>query len=392
MDGIYFDNGSTSFPKAPGTAEAMAELISRGAYNVNRGNYSGAYETEGMVRDTRELLAELFHAPDARNVIFTSGITCSVNMFLKGLLKPGDHIVTTSMEHNAVMRPLTQLEKEGISYTAVPADKEGIVDPDDFERAVRTNTKAVIVNHASNVCGSIQPVREIGRICRKHDLFYGVDTAQSAGTLDVDFDGCCMDFLGFTGHKGLLGPQGIGGFLISSRLAKEMVPLIAGGTGSVSDSFEMPETMPDKYESGTINIPGIAGLNASLSYLKKTGVEKLHGKKMAAARYFLDALKPLEDDGILKVPGPSRIEDRVAVVSVDFLHADNAAVAFALEEEAGIMTRVGLHCAPAAHKSIGTFPQGTVRFAFSAFNTIEEIDTAVTALRKILSPEYRFFQ
>jgi len=392
MDRIYFDNGSTSFPKAPGTAEAMASFIRDGAFNINRGNYSGAYETESMVRDTRELLAELFHAPDARNVIFTSGITCSVNMFLKGLLKPGDHIVTSSMEHNAVMRPLAQLEKKGVAYTAVPVNREGILSPADLERAVRPDTKVVIINHASNVSGSIQPIREIGMICRRHNLYYGVDTAQSAGTLDVNFEECCMDFLGFTGHKGLLGPQGTGGFIISSRLAEEMIPLIAGGTGSRSDSLELPETMPDKYESGTMNIPGIAGLNASLLYLKKTGIEELHKKKMALARYFLEALKPLEAEEILRVPGPSRLDDRVAVVSVDFLHADNAAAAFALEEEAGVMTRVGLHCAPMAHKAIGTFPRGTVRFAFSAFNTKEEIDTAMAALQRIISPDYRFFQ
>ena len=245
---IYFDNGSTSWPKAPGVAGAMAELLENGAFNINRGNYAGAYEVEGMVLDTREQLARLFGVQDSRNVIFTPGITYSLNYFIKDVLKDGDHVLVTGLEHNAVMRPLEQMRGQGVSYDIVPVDTEGNLDPDVLEGMVKPETRAVIATHASNVCGTIVPVGEIGEICRKKNLYFAVDTAQSAGTIPVDMEKYGIDFLAFTGHKGLLGPQGIGGFLVSEKLNKNMQPLIAGGTGSQSDSFHMPENLPDKYE------------------------------------------------------------------------------------------------------------------------------------------------
>ena len=228
---IYFDNGSTSWPKAPNVAEAMAGLLKNGAFNINRGNYEGAYEIEGIVLDTREQLARLFHARDSRNVIFTPGITYSLNYFIKGFLKPGAHVLVSGLEHNAVMRPLKQMEAKGVAYDAVRTQEDGTVHPESVEEAVRGNTKAVIMLHASNVCGTILPIREIGEICRRHHLFFAVDTAQSAGTIPVDMEECNIDFLAFTGHKGLLGPQGIGGFLVSEELDGCMEPYIAGGTG-----------------------------------------------------------------------------------------------------------------------------------------------------------------
>ena len=266
---IYFDNGSTSFPKAPGVAEAMFEHLKKGAYNINRGNYEGAYDVADMVLDTRELLAELFHAEDSRHVIFTPGITWSLNMFLKGFLKPGDHVLTTSMEHNAVMRPLTQLRKIGVTYDMVPANEEGTVAVEEFIARIRENTKAVIVLHASNVCGTVMPIREIGAMCKEYGLFFALDTAQSAGTIPVDMQLDGIDFLAFTGHKGLLGPQGIGGFIISECLNREMEAFVSGGTGSHSDLLEVPEELPDKYESGTMNLPGIAGLHASAAVFER---------------------------------------------------------------------------------------------------------------------------
>lgn len=378
--GIYFDNGSTSYPKAPGVAEAMMQMISQGAFNINRGNYEGAYEVAGMVLETREMLASLFNAENSKQVVFTPGITHSLNYFIKGLLKSGDHVIVTGMEHNGVMRPLCQMEAEGVNYDVAETDIEGSVLPENIEKLIRPNTKAVLMLHASNVCGTVMPVKEIGEICHKHHIFFAVDTAQTAGTLPIDMQKCYIDFLAFTGHKGLLGPQGIGGFLITERLDAEMKPLIAGGTGSMSDSLEMPDTLPDKYESGTINLPGIIGLHAALSYIEEKTVEWIHDKKMELTGYFLERIKEFEE---IRIAGKSGIEDRVAVVSLDFVNEDNAIVAFELEQMHGIMTRVGLHCAPMAHKSLHTYPQGTVRFAFSAQNTKEEIDICIQALKEL---------
>lgn len=379
---IYFDNGSTSFPKAPKVPEAVADLLEKGAFNINRGNYAGAYEVADMVLETREQLARLFHVKDSRRVIFTPGITYSLNYFIRGFLKRKDHVLVTGMEHNAVMRPLKRMEKEGVEYDVIPTDQEGNLNLSALEDMFRTSTKAVIVLHASNVCGTIVPISEVGRICRRRGVFFVVDTAQSAGTIPVDMEEACIDFLAFTGHKGLLGPQGIGGFVISEELNRQMEPLIAGGTGSISDSLDMPDTLPDKYESGTMNLPGIAGLHAALSYIEQTGLDTLRKKKMRLTEAFLRQAEKLPDTRIV---GKKGIQDRVAVVSLDFPGRDNAMIAFELEQRFGIMTRVGLHCAPAAHKTLGTFPQGTVRFAFSASNTPEEVERCVHALQQILA-------
>lgn len=378
---IYFDNGSTSWPKAPGVQEAVLELLKNGAFNINRGNYAGAYEVESVVLETRDQLVQLFHGTDSRNVIFTPGITYSLNYFIKGFLKTGDHVLVSGLEHNAVMRPLEQMKLAGVDYDIVPVDEEGNLDPEDLRERIRINTKAVIMTHASNVCGTVVPIREIGSICKEYGLFFAVDTAQSAGTLPVDMQECQIDFLAFTAHKGLLGPQGIGGFLISERLDKKMEPYIAGGTGSQSDSLLMPDYLPDKYESGTMNLPGIIGLHASLAYIREQGLKAIHDKKMELTEYLLNEVKRIPQ---VRIVGRKDVQDRVAVVSLDFLTIDNAVAAFELEQECGVMTRVGLHCAPAAHQSLHTFPQGTVRFAFSASNTFSEIDRCVEGILKIL--------
>ena len=378
---IYFDNGSTSWPKAPGVAKAMTDLLTNGAFNINRGNYEGAYEVESIVYETREMLAKLFHCPNSRNVIFTPGITHSLNYFIKGFLKSGNHVIVSGLEHNAVMRPLQQMISEGVNYDVAFTSEEGTVDVEDVERLVRPETKAVIMTHASNVCGTIVPIKEIGEICAKHDIFFVVDSAQSAGTIDVNMQEYNIDFLAFTGHKGLLGPQGIGGFLISDKLNAQMKPYIAGGTGSISDSYEMPETLPDKYESGTMNIPGIIGLHAALKYIQEVSLETIHAKKMELAEYFISRIKEIPG---LRIAGKQDGKDRVAVVAVDFTQWDNAMVAFDLEQEYGIMTRVGLHCAPLAHKTLKTYPQGVVRFAFSASNTKEEIDICIDGINNLL--------
>lgn len=375
---IYFDNGSTSFPKAPGVAEAMSELMLNGAFNINRGNYQGAYDVEEKVQETRELLLKMFHAPKGVQAVFTPGITYSLNYFLKGFLRAGDHVLVSGMEHNAVIRPLTQLEAHGIQWEIVAADREGHFDLEELQKKIRPETRAVVINHASNVCGTIVPIREIGKICRDRGIVFAVDTAQSAGTLDIDMKKDGMDFLAFTGHKGLLGPQGIGGFLVTEKVAEEMTPLIAGGTGSISDQLTMPDFLPDKFESGTMNLPGIIGLREALLYLERKGIGELYRKKMELTEYFLKSIQNFSE---ICVAGSTKITDRVAVVSLDFPERDNAMIAFDLEQEYGIMTRVGLHCAPLAHKMLGTYPQGTVRFAFSSVNTKEEIDICIQAFR-----------
>lgn len=379
---IYFDNGSTSWPKAPGVAAAMTKLLESGAFNINRGNYEGAYELENQVLKTRMQLARLFHAPDSRCVVFTPGITYSLNYLLKGLLKPGDHVLVSSLEHNAVMRPLCQLASQDIHYTMIPADTDGTTHPESVEALIRPETKAVIMLHASNVCGTILPIREIGEICRRRHLFFALDTAQSAGSVDIDMQECNIDFLAFTGHKGLLGPQGIGGFLISEGLDQELTPLIAGGTGSQSDSLLMPDYLPDKYESGTLNLPGIIGLHAALTYLDETGISAIHQKKMALTGHFLEKIREIPQAHVV---GRQTLQDRLAVVSLDFPDYDNAEIAFALEQDYGIMTRVGLHCAPMAHQTLHTMPRGTIRFAFSHFNTTEEIDQCISGFRELFS-------
>lgn len=384
MKKIYFDNGSTSFPKAPNVAGAMAEMLTEGAFNINRGNYEGAYELQDTVLDTRELLAELFHAESSRQVIFTPGITWSINCFLNGFLKPGDHVLTSRMEHNAVMRPLTRLEKQGITYDMIPTDRDGSVRVEKMEEMIRPNTRAAIVLHASNVCGTIVDIEAIGAICRRRGLIFAVDTAQTAGTLHIDMEKCGIDFLAFTGHKGLLGPQGIGGFLISRRLDEQMEPLIMGGTGSQSNLLNQPEMLPDKYESGTMNLPGIVGLHEALVYLKNVGIENLHRRKMELTQYFMNQVREISE---IRIVGKQGIEGRVAVVALDFEKRDNAVMAFELEQRYGVMTRVGLHCAPMAHQTLGTMPQGAVRFAFSAANTKEEIDICVRGIRELLSCE-----
>ena len=382
MKDIYFDNSSTSFPKAPNVGRAMGEFIENGAFNINRGSYEGAYEAGSAVLDTREMLKDLFNCPNSKNVVFTPSVTYSLNFFIKGFLKPGDHVLVTSVEHNAVMRPLVQMEKLGVEFDAVPCDEEGGVTADDFRAYIKENTKAIITTHASNVCGTIIPIEEIGALCKEKGLVYAVDTAQTAGILNIDMQKANIDFLAFTGHKGLLGPQGIGGFIASDKLEGLIDPVISGGTGSLSDSEEIPDFLPDRFESGTLNLPGIIGLHQALVYLKEAGIDNMRTENMEITKYFLDQVK--EIDGV-KVAGKKTVEGRLGVVSIDFEGFDNSIVSFYLSSKYKIMTRVGMHCAPRAHKTLKTFPQGTVRFSFSHFNTKEEVDICINAIKTILS-------
>lgn len=381
MEKIYFDNGSTSFPKAPGVGDAIRDIIEHGAYNINRGGYEGAYEVADMVLTTREQLCRLFHFSESRNVVFTPSITYSLNYVIKGLLKPGDHVIVSSMEHNGMMRPLVQMAHQGVTFDAAQADRDGVLDPQKVEDLIRPNTRAVMMLHASNLCGTMLPIQQVGEICARHGLIFVVDTAQTAGVFPIDMEKMHIDALCFTGHKGLRGPQGVGGMLLRDELCSQMTPLISGGTGSRSDSEEVPDFMPDRFESGTMNLPGIAGLHRALTYLEEYGIENIARQELAICQRFIDGALTLPDT---RVVGKLDTQDRAAIVSLDFQKMDNAEVSFLLDNQYGVMTRCGLHCAPRAHKSLGTFPQGTVRFSFSHHNTPEEVDICIEGLRKIL--------
>ena len=388
MPGIYLDQAATSFPKAPGTADAVYRYMTGCGCNVSRGSYAGAYSAEELVYDTRVQLCRLFGAENAaadpKNVIFTKNVTESLNILIKGLLRPGDHVLVSSMEHNAVMRPLVQLEKQGIRFTRVPCAEDGSMDPADVESRIEKTTKAVIMLHASNVCGTVLPAAEAGKVCRAHGIRFILDTAQTAGILPVDMETVNADAIAFTGHKGLLGPQGTGGFLIREELAAELEPLISGGTGSISHTEEVPDFLPDRFEAGTLNLPGIAGLNAALSWLLSQPEESILAHELKLTDRFLRGMEEAEEEGLLRIIGKRGTEGRTGVVSIVPMQMDPAELAYQLDERYGIATRVGLHCAPSAHKTLGTWPGGTVRFSFGVFNTESEIDEAVEAVRRIL--------
>lgn len=384
-DRIYFDQASTSFPKAPGVAKAMYAYLTSLGTNVNRGCYEDAYAAEETVFNTRKLLAQLFHFPLTKNVILTGNITQSLNMLLKGLLRPGDHVLVSSMEHNAVMRPLVQLSRDGISFDRIPCRRDGTMILEQAEAMIRPSTKAIITLHASNVCGTHMPLAELGDICHRHHLFFLADTAQTAGIFPLDMEQLHIDGLAFTGHKGLRGPQGTGGFLISGQLSDQMEPLISGGTGSVSHTEEVPSFLPDRFEPGTPNLPGIFGLHAALKELTPLSMEQIRTKELSLTGYFLEKLMELDpSEKHIRIIGRKDLSMRSAVVSIQTLDEDMASVAWHLDQDYHIMTRVGLHCAPNAHKTLDTYPAGTIRFSFGPQNTNNEIDFCIRALKEIL--------
>ena len=385
MNRIYLDQASTSFPKAPGVAQAMMDYLTMNGVNVNRGCYSSAYSAEEVIYETRQLLAELFHFSKCKNVIFTPNVTTSLNFILKGFLKPGDHILVSAMEHNAVMRPVVQLASSGISFDRIPCRTDGSMILEKVEELILPETKAIVTLHASNVCGTRMPLDALGEICQRHQLYFVVDSAQTAGIVPINMDKMHIDALAFTGHKGLRGPQGTGGFLVSQELAEQMEPLISGGTGSVSHTEEIPDFMPDRFESGTPNLPGIYGLHEALLFLKTHSLQAINEKELSLTGYFLEQLQALDDTGRhIRIIGKKDLTDRNAVVSIQTPEIDMSQVAWQLDNEYGVMTRVGLHCAPNAHKTLGTYPAGTIRFSFGPENTKNELDFAIQGLKKIL--------
>lgn len=379
---IYLDQAATSRPKADGVGEAMRTYIDEVCASVNRSTYASATDAALRVLETREQLCALFGFQDPTHVILTPGQTVSLNLVLKGFLRSGDHALVSSLEHNGVMRPLTQLLEHGVTFDRIPMRGDDELDLAAAERMIRPNTRLMLLTHASNVSGTVLPISEAGALCRRHGLSFAVDTAQTAGHVPIDFAALAVDALCVPGHKGLRGPSGIGALLLSPAFAAALEPLVAGGTGSDSSSEEQPRYMPDRFESGTPNLPGIYGLHAALLSLFAEGLPARHARETALLERFLNGL-----DGIagIRVPGTRDLSRRVGVVSVDCSAVcDNAEVADRLASDYGILTRCGLHCSPNAHRTYGTYPQGTVRFSLNSSNTENEIDAALVALREIL--------
>ena len=379
MQTIYLDNAATSFPKPAGVSARMKEYMDSVGATTNRSVYGAAQDAGLVTLRLRERLARLFSFPEKpTHVILTPGATAGLNFILKGFLRPGDHCLVSSMEHNAVMRPLLQLS--GVEFDRIPCDSEGRLDPAAMLPLIRPNTRLCIMAHGSNVCGTVQGAAAVGAICAEHGIAFALDAAQTAGHIPIDFQALHLSALCVPGHKGLLGPSGIGALLLRDDFAHALTPLLAGGTGSASDSEYLPDYLPDRFESGTPNLPGIYGFEEALRFIEETGIDALRAHELELTARFLEGLRTIPN---LRLCGTEDLSRRVGVISVDFTQADNAEAAFRLESEFGILTRCGLHCAPSAHKTLGTFPQGTVRFSLGFSSTAADVDAALAALRAI---------
>ena len=394
MKQIYLDNARTTFPKPREVADAVYQYMTGVGSNIGRGGYTSAYAAEEAVFAARQLLCDFFGGEDAKNVVFTKNVTEALNVIIRGLLQPGDHVLVSAMEHNAVMRPLQLIGREleageqapaaVISFSRIPCDKEGNLQLEALPKLVQPRTKAVLMTHASNVCGTLLPIARVGEFCQDKGLLLLVDSAQSAGVFPINMQQLHIDALAFTGHKGLLGPQGIGGFVLREHMVKRLAPFIVGGTGSLSHTESTPRFMPDKFEAGTLNLPGIMGLAAGVRWLNQRGMASLRAHELALTEQLLTGLLDLEQQGLLRIVGRRDIVQRTSVVSIAATKQDLAVVAHRLNEEYGIATRVGLHCAPNAHKTLQTYPTGTLRFSMGWHNNEEDIDAALKALREVL--------
>lgn len=376
---VYFDNAATSWPKPARVAMAVTMALCGPLGNPGRSGHSMAVAAGRLVLAAREALAELLGVSDPARIVFTKNATEALNLAIFGLLRPGDHVVTSSVEHNAVMRPLRYLETQGVGLTVVRCSPEGILDPDDVRQALRPNTRLVVTTHASNVLGTLLPVEDIARICREAAVPYLVDAAQTAGSVPIDVERSGVDLLACTEHKGLLGPTGTGGLFVREGL--HLQPLILGGSGSLSDQEVQPDFLPDRYESGTLNVAGLAGLEAGARYLLEEGVAHVRRHELALVSYFMAAASDLPG---CKVYGPPEPIQRVGVVSFNLVDMPPSEAGRLLDTEFRIMSRIGLHCAPSAHRTMGTFPTGTVRFSWGLFNTQEEIAYALESLDRVL--------
>jgi len=374
---IYLDNAATTLQKPPCVADAVFRAMNSMG-NASRGAHSSSLSASRVVYDTRCKLAALFGCKRADHVVFTCNSTEALNIALNGIFQSGDHVITTALEHNSVLRPLYRLEKENIiSMSIVPADKQGRPDYDAFTALIQPNTRAIVCTHASNLTGNMIDVAQVGSIAHQHGLLFVVDASQTAGAVPIDMEAMNIDILCFTGHKGLMGPQGTGGLCI--REGVEIRPFKVGGSGIHSYDKEQPKPYPTRLEAGTLNSHGIAGLSAALDYLNEVGIETIREKETALMKQFYDAVP--------QIPGITVYGDftgeRTAVVTLNLYDEDSAIVSDTLYADYGIATRAGAHCAPLMHEALGTTEQGAVRFSFSWFNTEEDVHAAVSAIRQL---------
>ena len=379
---IYLDNAATSWPKPPEVLKAMTDVLEHAGGNAGRSGHRLSIAAARAIYDTREEIARLFRVSDPLRVIFTSSATHAINLALRGILKPGDYVVTSSMEHNAVMRPLRNLEKQGIRLSIVPCAADGTLDAGDLEQAMDSATRLVVMTHASNVIGTLLPIAEIASIAHRAGALLLVDAAQTAGALPIDVQTMGIDLLAFTGHKELQGPPGIGGLVIADGVdVSQIEPLMRGGTGSRSESEEQPNNLPDKFESGTANLTGIAGLGAGLKWVGDRGIDEVRDHMKKLSHTLLDGLSTLPQ---MKIYGTLDPERSVSIVSFSVAGKNISKIALRLDDEYGVLSRVGLHCAPAAHRTIGSFPEGTIRLAPGVFTTVSDIQEAVQAISKVV--------
>lgn len=383
-DRIYLDNAATSWPK-PTQVYDIADHYQRAlGAPAGRSAYREAAEVERLIADARRRAAELIGAASPDRIVFTLNATDALNLTLHGLLRSGDHVITTVVEHNSVLRPLRWLEDHAdVQVTRVACDAQGIVDPGAIRKAIQPNTRLISLNHVSNVTGAIQPVENVGQIAREHGLHYLVDAAQSIGHLPVDVNTLAADFVAFPGHKGLLGPLGCGLLYIAPGLESELQPIRQGGTGTASDTDRQPETMPDRYESGNHNVPAIVGLGAGLEYIASRTIQKLDAHDQQLTRLLVDGLTSIPG---VQLYGPKEMEHRTGVISISIAGYDPQEVAGMLDSAYRIQVRAGIQCAPLMHRALGTVKRGgTIRFSLGPFNTEHHIRTAVRAVEEIAS-------
>ncbi|WP_307403620.1 aminotransferase class V-fold PLP-dependent enzyme [Desulfofundulus luciae] len=379
---VYFDNAATSWPKPPEVLAAMEHCLREVGANPGRAGHKLALAANRLVDETRKELAALFNIRDSDRIVFGLNATEALNLAIKGLLKPGQHVVTSSMEHNSVTRPLHVLQGRGVEVTKVPCDHTGAIRVEDVAAAIRPDTVAIIMTHASNVTGTIMPVAEIGRLARKKGLRFIVDAAQTAGVLDIDVEAMHIDLLAFPGHKSLLGPPGTGGLYVAKGV--DLTPLKEGGTGSHSDVPGQPEVLPERYESGTLNTVGLAGLGAGVKFIRWEGMERIRRHEQDLTRQFLEGLKKIEG---IRVYGPRDATCQAPVVSFAVKNRPAGDIGTILDQKYNIACRAGLHCAPDAHRTLGTFEQKLVRFSFSYFNRPDEVDYALKCLLEIVEKD-----
>ncbi|MBW9152833.1 aminotransferase class V-fold PLP-dependent enzyme [Clostridium estertheticum] len=371
---IYLDNAATSFPKPVGVYSEVLKCMENYAANPGRGSHDMAIEASSKIMDTRQELSEIFNIPNLLNIVFTCNATEALNIGIKGILKPGDHVISTVIEHNSVLRPLNYLSKKGITFTLLGVDENGYLNINNLKKKIRRKTKAIIINHTSNVLGTIQDIRSIGQLAKESGIIFMVDASQSAGVIPIDVILDNIDLLAFPGHKGLYGPQGTGGLYI--REGVDLDSFIQGGTGSDSLSMNQPHFLPDKFESGTLNTPGIAGLYEGLRFIKKIGIENIRKHEIMLVEYLVEELKKLS---YIKIYGGTDYKNRGAVVSLNIDNVDVSEVGDFLNKK-GIAVRTGFHCVPLIHGIIGTSKRGTVRISPGYFNNLEDIERLIKAL------------